>query len=148
MTQRVTQEDIMDILQAFGQSGFAQLDLTVGSVRVAVNRASAASVRSVDLLPGTAQIVAPLLGRFQAGPEPGAPAFVKPGTRVQTDTTVGIIRVMQNLTVVKAGLRGTVVDVPVQDGQFVEFGQTLLRVSTDSAARGSDRLESDRANAP
>jgi biotin carboxyl carrier protein len=148
MTQRVTQDDIMDILQAFGHSGFAQLELTLGSVRIAVNRASAAAVCSVDLLPGTTQIVAPLLGMFQAGPEPGAPAFVKPGTKVETDTTVGIIRVMQNLTVVKAGLCGTVVDVQVQDGQFVEFGQTLLRVSTESAAQGSDRPESDRANAP
>ena len=54
---------------------------------------------------------------------------------------------MQNLTAVKAGLCGTVVDVPVQDGQFVEFGQTLLRVSTESAAQGSHIPESDRANA-
>ena len=137
MTQRVTQEDIRDILEAFGSSGFAHLELTVGSVRVAVNRASAAAVPSVDLLQGTAQIAAPLLGMFQAGPESGAPAFVQPGTKVQAGTTIGIIRVMQNQTAVKAGLRGTVVDVLVQDGQFVEFGQTLLRVSTESVAQGS-----------
>jgi len=148
MTQRVTQDDIIDILQAFGQSGFAQLELSLGSVRIAVNRASAAAEPSVDSRPGTAQIVSPILGMFQAGLEPGAPAFVQPGTKIEPDTTVGIIRVMQNLTVVKAGLRGTVVDVPAQDGQLVEFGQTLMRVSTESAAQGSDSPESDRANAP
>ena len=129
----------MDILQAFEHSGFARLELSVGSVRVAVNQAPAAAVRSVDLLPGIAQVVAPLLGMFQAGPEPGAPAFVQRGIRVEADTTVGLIRVVQNLKVVKAGLRGTVVDVLVQDGQFVEFGQTLLRVGTESAAQRSDR---------
>lgn len=146
MMQRVTQTDILDILQAFEHSGFAHLELVFGSVRVAVNRASAAAVGSVALLTPTTEVVAPLLGVFQAGPESGAPAFVQPGTKVQTDTTVGIIRVMQNATAVKAGLRGTVVDVPVQDGQFVEFGQTLLRVSTESAAQESCCPDSNREN--
>lgn len=139
MMQRVTQADIIDILQAFEASGFARLDLTFGSVRVAVNRPEAPALSSVDELAGAATVIAPLLGMFQAGPEAGAPAYVQSGTKVQAETTVGIIRVMQDRTVVKAGLRGTVVDVPVQDGQFVEFGQTLLRVRTETADQETSR---------
>lgn len=146
MTQRLTQEDIRDILQAFEHSGFAHLDLTFGSVRVAVNQVSTAAICSDDLPKDTAQVDAPLLGMFQAGPEAGAPAFVRPGTKVKADTTIGIIRVMENQMAVKAGQWGTVVDVLVQDGQFVEFGQPLLRVSTASEASGSYRPESNGAN--
>lgn len=128
----------MDIVQAFGRSGFACLDLTVGSVRIAVNQAPVGDIRSADVLPRTALVVAPLLGIFQAGPVSGAPAFVQPGTKVQPDTTVGILRVIKKETAVKSGLFGTVVDVLVQDGQLVEYGQTLLRVSTESADPESD----------
>ncbi len=148
MTPSLTQDDIMDILEAFGDSGFAHLDLTVGSIRVSVNQTSTSAAPCVDVPADSEEVVAPLLGMFQAGPEAGAPAFVKRGSMVQADTTIGFIRVMHDLTPVKAGLRGTVLDVLVQDGQFVEFGQSLLRVGTESAAPGSCRAESNRANTP
>lgn len=138
MTQRLTQEDITDILQAFEQSGFARLNLTLGPIRLVVNRARNADARLVDLPPGNAQVVAPLLGMFQAGAEPDAPAIVQPGTTVQPDTTIGIIRVMNKHTAVKAGISGTVVEVLVKDGQFIEYGQALLRVSADSNRRNEE----------
>ena len=126
----MTPEDLVDILQIFGSSPFARLELALGPVRLAVDRAPATVARSVDPLPipDAVQVAAPRLGIFQAGREPGAPAFVQPGTRVAADTTVGIVRVLQEQTPVKAGVAGTVLDVLVGDGQFVEYGQTLLRV--------------------
>jgi len=150
MMQCMTQQDITDILEAFEDSRFANIELTAGPVRLAANRVPVAPVRSVDLLADTTRVVAPLLGMFQAGPEPGAPAFVHLGTKLQPDTTVGIIRVMQHRTAVKAGLSGTVVEIPVHDGQLVEFGQTLLRASVESAAIGDCAgcgPESNRASA-
>jgi acetyl-CoA carboxylase biotin carboxyl carrier protein len=124
----VTQEDLVDLLQIFRSSPFARLELALGPVRLAVNRAPASVARPVDPLPDAVQVAAPRLGIFQAARESGAPAFVQPGTRVEADTTVGIIRVMQDQTLVKAGVAGTVVDVLVGDGEFVEYGQTLLRL--------------------
>lgn len=146
MTQQLTQEDIRDILQAFEHSGFAHMELSLGSVRVAVNQFSTAATCADDLHEDTTQVDAPLLGIFQAGSEAGAPAFVRPGTKVDADTIVGIIRVIDNQTAVKAGKRGTVVDVLVQDGQFVEFGQPLLRVKTASGVSGSHCPQSNRGN--
>ena len=140
MMQAVSQEDITDILQLFRDSEFARLELSVGSFRVAVDKlSSAVDTCSADPRQDTAQVVAPLLGFFQASPGTGAPAFVRPGAKVEMDTTVGIIRVMQNLTTVKAGLRGTILDVLVEDGQLVEFDQPLVRVAMDAAAPAADR---------
>ena len=79
-------------------------------------------------------VVAPVLGVFQQGPQAGAPPLVRPGTELQPDSVVGFIRTLGDLTAVQAGLRGTVVEVAVPDGQFVEFGQTLLRVSPQPTA--------------
>ena len=77
---------------------------------------------------GLAPITAPLLGTFYVAPEPGAPPFVKVGDLVTEDTTVGLVEVMKVFNSVRAAVRGTVVEVVAQNGQFVEYGQTLFLV--------------------
>ena len=77
---------------------------------------------------GMLPITAPILGTFYVAPEPGAPPFVKVGQAITEDTTVGLIEVMKVFNSVRATVKGTIVDVVVQNGQFVEFGQTLFIV--------------------
>ena len=77
---------------------------------------------------GMVPISAPLLGTFYVAPEPGAPPFVKVGQQVTEDTTVGLIEVMKVFNSVRATVKGTIVEVVAQNGQFVEFGQTLFIV--------------------
>ena len=76
----------------------------------------------------TVAITAPMLGRFYAQPEPGAPPFVSVGSEVAEETTVAIIEVMKMFNAIPAGLRGVITEICVQDAQFVEYGQTLFRV--------------------
>lgn len=78
--------------------------------------------------PGTVAIVAPLLGRFYAQPEPGAPAFVSVGSEVTENTTVGLIEVMKTFNAVSAGVSGVVTEICVQDAQLVEYAQVLFRI--------------------
>ena len=77
---------------------------------------------------GLLAVTAPLLGTFYVAPEPGAPPFVKVGDMVNEDTTMGLIEVMKVFNSVRAAVKGTVVEVVVQNGQFVEYGQTLFLV--------------------
>ena len=77
---------------------------------------------------GLLPITAPLLGTFYVAPEPGAPPFVKVGATITEDTTVGLIEVMKVFNSVRAGVNGTLVEVVAQNGQFVEYGQTLFLV--------------------
>lgn len=138
--RRLTQDELLELLRAFAMSRFARLEVAVGSARLAVERACPPAARPAGSPPATACVVAPLLGIFQAGPEPGAYPFVQPGQEVGADVTVGLIWVLDDATVVKAGVHGTVAEVCVQDGQLVEFGQTLLRIRV--AAGGSGEAES------
>jgi len=75
---------------------------------------------------GMLPITAPILGTFYVAPEPGAPPFVKVGQQITEDTTVGLIEVMKVFNSVRATVKGTIVEVVAQNGQFVEFGQTLM----------------------
>jgi acetyl-CoA carboxylase biotin carboxyl carrier protein len=77
---------------------------------------------------GMVAITAPLLGTFYVAPEPGAPPFVQVGQQITEDTTCGLIEVMKVFNSVRATVKGTIVELVAQNGQFVEFGQPLFIV--------------------
>ncbi|HEU4345421.1 MAG TPA: biotin/lipoyl-containing protein [Candidatus Binatia bacterium] len=77
---------------------------------------------------GLLPVTAPLLGTFYVAPEPGAPPFVQVGSAVTEDTTVGLIEVMKVFNSVRANVRGVIAELVAQNGQFVEYGQTLFLV--------------------
>jgi acetyl-CoA carboxylase biotin carboxyl carrier protein len=94
----------------------------------AATPAAAAASKPTAIPEGMVPITAPLLGTFYVAPEPGAPPFVKVGQQITEDTTVGLIEVMKVFNSVRAGVQGTIVEVVAQNGQFVEFGQSLFIV--------------------
>jgi acetyl-CoA carboxylase biotin carboxyl carrier protein len=77
---------------------------------------------------GLNPIKAPMLGTFYRTPKPGAPPYVEVGSMVNEDDPVGIIEVMKLFNTVKAGVRGQIVQVCAEQGQMVEFQQTLFLV--------------------
>ena len=77
---------------------------------------------------GTVDVVAPMMGRFYAKPEPGSAPFVAVGSVVEHDATVGLIEIMKVFNAVQAGVNGVVTEICVQDAQFIEFGQVLFRI--------------------
>ena len=77
---------------------------------------------------GTLAITTPILGIFYAQSEPGAAPFVTLGSEVTEDTTVALIEVMKTYNAVQAGVRGTIVEIAVENAQMVEFKQVLFRV--------------------
>lgn len=93
---------------------------------------SAPAAQAVTLKEGTVPILAPMVGTFYATPEPGAPPFVKLGDHVDAETTVGLVEVMKVFNAVSAGAAGTIDEVCVESGQFVEHGQTLFLVRPDA----------------
>ena len=95
---------------------------------------------------GTVTIVAPMMGRFYAKPEPGAAPFVAVGDKITADTTVALIEVMKVFTAVRAGVSGVITEVCVQDAQFVEYEHVLFRVRLASKASGTGRAGAKRTS--
>ena len=73
-------------------------------------------------------IASPMLGTFYRAEGPGRPPFVEVGSRVEPQTTVGIVEVMKMMNSVPAGVRGVVEEVCAENAQLVEYGQPLFRV--------------------
>jgi len=73
-------------------------------------------------------IKAPMLGTFYSAPKPGAPPFVEVGRRVSEEDSVCIIEVMKLFNTVKANVQGRIAKICAENGQMVEYQQTLFLV--------------------
>ncbi len=76
-------------------------------------------------------IKSPTVGTFYAAPSPEDPPFVTVGSHVEPDTIVCIIEAMKVFNQIPAEVRGTIVEVLVENGQPVEYNQPLFRVRPD-----------------
>ena len=84
---------------------------------------AATSTRS-DLL----EITAPMVGTFYRAPAPGEPSFVEVGTRINVGQAVCILEAMKLMNELESEVAGEVVEILVDNGTPVEFGQVLMRV--------------------
>lgn len=75
-------------------------------------------------------IVSPMVGTFYRSSSPDAEPFVKVGTRIQVDAPLCIIEAMKVMNEIKAEISGEVLEILVENGEPVEFGQPLFMVKT------------------
>lgn len=80
------------------------------------------------------RIVAPLVGTYYSAPAPGAEPFVSVGDLVQPGKQVAIVEAMKLMNAVTADCAGRVVAIEVNDGEMVEFGQTLIVIEPGDGA--------------
>ena len=73
-------------------------------------------------------IKSPMVGTFYSASSPDAKPFVSVGTKVDEETDVCIIEAMKVFNNIKAETRGTIAKILVENGETVEFGQTLFLV--------------------
>jgi acetyl-CoA carboxylase biotin carboxyl carrier protein len=72
------------------------------------------------------EITSPIIGTAYHSPEPGAKKFVEVGKKIKKGDTVMIVEAMKTMNHVPSTLDGTVKEICVDDGQPVEFGQTII----------------------
>ena len=76
-----------------------------------------------------AEVTSPLVGVFYASPSPDAEPFVKVGSMVKKGDVLCIVEAMKLMNEIVAEQDGTVVDICAHNGDVVEFGQTLFKLS-------------------
>jgi acetyl-CoA carboxylase biotin carboxyl carrier protein len=71
-------------------------------------------------------VTSPMVGTAYVSPEPGARPFVDVGSKVQAGETLLIIEAMKTMNQIPAPRGGTVIQILIEDGQPVEFGEPLM----------------------
>ncbi|MCM3136054.1 acetyl-CoA carboxylase biotin carboxyl carrier protein [Paenibacillus polysaccharolyticus] len=77
------------------------------------------------------KIVSPMVGTFYRASSPEAGPFVSVGDKVVEKTTVCIIEAMKLMNELDADIKGEIVEVLVENGQLVEYGQPLFLVKPE-----------------
>jgi acetyl-CoA carboxylase biotin carboxyl carrier protein len=151
----LTPDDVRDVLRVLDSSDLDELHLELADLSLTVRREGAAGwtaeqqVLRAPVIEGThghdrpsegaatpgdevgeglVAVRPPLLGTFYRAPQPGSPPFVEVGDRVDEETVVGIVETMKMMTPVHAGVRGTVVEFRLGNGEFAEADAVLLVV--------------------
>jgi acetyl-CoA carboxylase biotin carboxyl carrier protein len=125
-----------------------RLSVQAGDVRIdierAFGRAEATAPVATDAAEAAADgaavsderrhaIAAPLVGRFYRASQPGAAPFVEPDDVVAAGQTLCIVEAMKMMNEVTADRPGRVVEIVVDNGEYVEFGQALMYLEPTDA---------------
>ena len=156
MTMQLDHEQLHRLLEALGESDIQEFRLEGDDFRLEIRRnlpaqavmapvmpapvAASAPAPVVPAEPASAppastatrsdllEVTAPMVGTFYRAPAPGEPSFVEVGTRINVGQTVCILEAMKLMNELESEVGGEVVEILVDNGTPVEFGQVLMRV--------------------
>ena len=74
------------------------------------------------------KITSPIIGTAYLAPEPGGKKFIEIGQKIKKGDTIMIVEAMKTMNHVPSPLDGVVKEITVEDGQPVEFGQTIATI--------------------
>jgi acetyl-CoA carboxylase biotin carboxyl carrier protein len=77
------------------------------------------------------EIASPMVGTFYRAPAPDEPPFVSVGDRISVGQSVCIIEAMKLMNELEAEVSGQVMEILVENGESVEYGQVLMRVNPE-----------------
>ena len=88
--------------------------------------ASKKGIEQIKKISSGIEISSPIIGTAYHAPEPGAKKFVEVGKKIRKGDTVMIVEAMKTMNHVPSTSDGVVKEICVEDGQPVEFGQTII----------------------
>ena len=127
-------KELVDNLEEFK---LTELEYSEKDIKIKVSRQSKVSqnispeitieknYKKTEIVSGT-EIKSPIIGTAYLAPEPGAKKFVENGKKIKKGDTVMIVEAMKTMNHVPSPKDGVVKSVNVEDGQPVEYGQTLV----------------------
>tara|TARA_X000000950_G_scaffold65141_1_gene79967 strand:+ start:404 stop:829 length:426 start_codon:yes stop_codon:yes gene_type:complete len=120
-----------DLTELEYQEGQTKIKVSKGAKGVEVGKTSSivspnkSVLKSSDDSEGI-RVKSPIIGTAYLSPEPGAKKFVEIGDKIKKGQTVMIVEAMKTMNHVPSNSDGEVKKILIEDGQPVEFGQTLV----------------------
>lgn len=108
---------------------FMQQTPAIVATQESLTAAATAADEAVSIAPSlesSHKITSPMVGTLYLAPSPGAPNFVEIGSTVKEGQTICIIEAMKLLNEIECDKSGVIKAIQIENGQPVEFGQTLF----------------------
>lgn len=142
---KIDKAAIRQLAELLNETALTEIEVANGDDKIRVSRATTASTTPVfpisdpgASLPATMDmshpaavshpgaVASPMVGTAYLCPEPGKPAFVTKGSKVNVGDTLVIIEAMKVMNPIKAEKAGTVKQILIEDARPVEFGDVLM----------------------
>ena len=135
---KINKKLIKELTDYLNEYNLTELEYGDGNTKIKVSKNNNTSSLFVNNIPKKTEnkvqsqeisgiaIKSPIIGTAYLAPEPGAKKFVEPGKKVKKGDTVMIVEAMKTMNHVPSPSDGVVKDIQVEDGQPVEYGQTLV----------------------
>ncbi len=144
---------VKKLIELLEESGIAEIEIVEGEESVRISRYASGPVvhgmpapaAAAPVLPAAAEavpvaavpqesndshkVVSPMVGTYYASSSPDATPFVKVGDEIKAGDTLCIIEAMKMMNQIEADVSGRIVAIEVENGQPVEFGQTLFVIA-------------------
>ena len=112
---------------------YTEKDIKVKVSKSTISKSIETSVPSIEkkvikdevLIDDSKKILSPIIGTAYLAPEPGGKKFIEVGQKIKKGATVMIVEAMKTMNHVPSPVDGVVKKISVEDGQPVEFGQTI-----------------------
>ena len=95
------------------------------SIPVYVNKTK----KEDTVIDNSKKITSPIIGTAYLAPEPGGKKFIEVGQKIKKGDTIMIVEAMKTMNHVPSPIDGVVKEISVEDGQPVEFGQTIATIN-------------------
>lgn len=144
-------KQIRALAQILEQADLSVLDISEGDLKIHMERQHAASVLSnpvfssplsspASSVPASPvaentvdynnmkEVKSPMVGVFYAAPSPDKEPFVSIGSKVKKGDVLCIIEAMKLMNEITAEMDGEIIDICAENGQIVEYGQTIFKI--------------------
>lgn len=144
-------KEIREIINLMNENDLTQVEIEREGTKIKISKAAAETmyaaarqplIQSVNVPASIAdgssaaasansnlkEIASPMVGTFYRSPSPESPSFIEVGQTVEVGRVVCIVEAMKLMNEIKSEVKGKIVSVEVDNGQPVEFGQTLFTV--------------------
>ena len=126
---------VRELAALLKETGLTEIEIEHNGARIRVSRAASAPAAAAPQAPAPSApasgpqpgaVTSPMVGTVYTASEPGKPPLVKVGQQVKEGDTLFIVEAMKTMNAITSPRSGTVKEISVENGQPVEFGQTLL----------------------
>ena len=134
---KINKKLIKELVSCLEENKLSELEYSEKDIKIKVSRNSindnskiqvvqnTNEIKEEKIISGT-EIKSPIIGTAYLAPEPGGKKFVEIGKNIKKGDTVMIVEAMKTMNHVPSSKDGVVKEIVVDDGQPVEFGQTLV----------------------
>ena len=134
---KINKKLIKELVNCLEENKLTELEYSEKDTKIKVARKSFAESNKIDISQNTTklkndkivvgiEIKSPIIGTAYVAPEPGGKKFVEVGKKIKKGDTVMIVEAMKTMNHVPSTQDGVVKKIIVEDGQPVEYGQTLV----------------------